>query len=677
MTGGGRETLHDVVDRAGLELVDFGAGAEGDVLAPRAAWRAMIGQEVEPTTEVRLDHPSLAAEVDAQWYRLATEHGLIGPDGAFLVQIFSHDYWSKVRLIDRWDLAGTTGHEFVTLSLDGDTLIGVTGEEYTVWLVVETGVRERREAAARALARETTPEERDAVWDSVPFTGPGGLLRPVAGRTMSRIGGAWIEGLARNPAALTLPVFSRLLAVESGLFRHRSLPPELIEHWISHPDREVRRDLAQHRDLTPEQRARLITGFPSALRALLVEHRRPLPAATLRELAADPAASVRRAVAARHDPEADVAAVLARDPAPTVRSAVCGPLWQRLTPGTRARLLDDPDTSVRTEALLAHHRSVPMPRSVFAALPSEADRDRATRQCVPTRELAEHLAGRDPGGTARATGDPSSGRDTADRRAALAENPHLPPDLVLALAEDADERLRLTLSTHPVLSERQRASIPVDIDPGAMLHPLDWVLAAGDDPELLRRCASSAHLLVRGSVACVPGLPPDVVELLARDEHRVVRIFLNENADDAPGPMLLELFREWAGSLSGRSPFDHPNFPRRDLLRFADDPHPRMRQAALRDPEATSELVERHSRDPHPEVRLRALRDPRLSPASVIRLLDDSSSAVRSFAARDPRLPARVITRLLHDCGTAGDAAANPAIPEAVMHRLIGAATGR
>ncbi|MFD5097463.1 PE-PGRS family protein [Streptomyces albidochromogenes] len=674
MTSGGRETLHDAVDRAGLELVAFGQGAEGDVLAPRAAWRSVIGQEAEPTAEVRLDHPSLAAEVNDQWYRLATEHGLIGPDGSFLVQIFS-DYWTKARLTDHWDLAGATHHEFVTLSTDGDTLLGVTGEEYAVWLVVETGVRERREAAARALAQET-PEERDAAWESVPFTGLGGA-RPVPGRAMSRIGGSWIEGLAGNPAARTLPVFSRLLAVEPGLFRYRSLPSELIDYWISHPDPDVRKGLAEHRGLTPEQRGRLIAGFPAPLRAHLVEDQAPLPAEILRELAADAAPSVRRAVAGRDDLEADLGAVLARDRDPTVRSAVCGSPWTRLTPETRARLLADTDEPVRTEALLAHHRSAPMPRSVFDTLTTEQARDRATRQCVLTRALAQRLAGYVRDEPAPVATGPRTERDEADRRVALADNPHLPPDLVLALAKDAGPGLRLKLSTHPGLSEQQRVSIPVDIDPHAMLHPLPWVLAAQDDPDLLRRCASSAHLLVRSSVACVPVLPPDIVELLARDQERVVRIFLNENSDAAPGTMLPALFREWDGSLSGRSPYDHPNFPRQGMLRFADDPHPRMRQTALRDPESTPELVERLSRDPHPEVRLRALKDPRLSPSSVVRLLDDSSDTVRSFAARDPRLPARAIKRLLHDSRTAWDAAANPAIPEAVMHRLISRATGR
>ncbi|MFE2236568.1 hypothetical protein ACFXA4_28950 [Streptomyces sp. NPDC059442] len=75
-------------------------------------------------------------------------------------------------------------------------------------------------------------------------------------------------------------------------------------------------------------------------------------------------------------------------------------------------------------------------------------------------------------------------------------------------------------------------------------------------------------------------------------------------------------------------------------------------------------------RDEAAEVRCRAAEDPRLSAASAVRLLDDGSEAVRCAAARHPALPARVLVRLLRDHTTAPWAAANPALPEAVMHGM-------
>ncbi len=108
---------------------------------------------------------------------------------------------------------------------------------------------------------------------------------------------------------------------------------------------------------------------------------------------------------------------------------------------------------------------------------------------------------------------------------------------------------------------------------------------------------------------------PDVVESPAHDEDRVVRLFLTESCDDAPADLLLDVWTWWPGSFSfpGR-PRNHPNFPRDGLLRFADDPEPRLRLLALDDPASDADLVERFSRDPDGEVRRRAAEDPRLSP---------------------------------------------------------------
>ncbi|MFH8387686.1 hypothetical protein ACH4E7_43550 [Kitasatospora sp. NPDC018058] len=186
----------------------------------------------------------------------------------------------------------------------------------------------------------------------------------------------------------------------------------------------------------------------------------------------------------------------------------------------------------------------------------------------------------------------------------------------------------------------------------------------------MRRYAASPHLLVRRSVACAKNLPADVVELLAQDEDFVVRLFLAENCAQAPAELLLEMWQRWNGYSAARM-VEHPNFPRQNTVHYADHTHPSLRQLALDDPASTAELVERLSRDTDWGVRRRALRDERLSTASVIRLLDDPQWFAREAAAADRRLPTRVLSALLHDAGTAASAAANLAIPEAVMHHLL------
>ncbi|MFK0046424.1 hypothetical protein ACIQU4_20430 [Streptomyces sp. NPDC090741] len=87
----------------------------------------------------------------------------------------------------------------------------------------------------------------------------------------------------------------------------------------------------------------------------------------------------------------------------------------------------------------------------------------------------------------------------------------------------------------------------------------------------------------------------------------------------------------------------HPNFARPGLARYADHPNPRLRHAALSDPDGGPDLVLRLAADP----------------------------AVSTWAVRDPRLPAGELLRRLALPAGALAAAANPALPPAVMHRLL------
>ncbi|WP_107094855.1 hypothetical protein [Streptomyces sp. XY431] len=215
----------------------------------------------------------------------------------------------------------------------------------------------------------------------------------------------------------------------------------------------------------------------------------------------------------------------------------------------------------------------------------------------------------------------------------------------IAPAPDGDARPPAT----PEQIAELASAVP-DIDPRERTVALWWVAALFDDPDAMRQLAASPRLRVRRSVARAPRLPADVAERLARDEDFAVRLFLTESCDDAPAWLLLDLWADgWDGTFSfPAGPRNHPNFPRHDLLRFADDPRPRVRLLALDDPAATTALAERLAHDPAPEVRTHAHRHPALPPALLVALL------------RDP--------------ATAANAAANPAVPVAVMHRMITAA---
>ncbi|WP_234042504.1 PE-PGRS family protein [Streptomyces marianii] len=506
--------------------------------------------------------------------------------------------------------------------------------------------RERREEAARAEARET-PEEREAAWMSL-FEGP---MRPPE---LLRAG--WREWLGFN-RAVPGDVLVRLLDTATDLLWRKDLPPGVVDAAVDHPDRNVRSQLAARRHpLTAAQWTRLILAEPgSARRALLAEDAvqtgAELTAEGYERLAGDASALVRAAAARFPALPGALRAALAADPDARVRAVACTG-WELLAPSAREALLGDADSGVRAAALLRHHATHPLTRSVFE---EQGFGDEAMETCRLERRFAEYLCE----------------HEDAARRRSVARNPHLDPDLVAVLAEDDDDNVRLQVSVRPELTEEQRVAVRANVDPDGIRHTLPWVHALHDDPEAMRRCAASSHLLLRSSAARARRLPPDVVERLARDEDPVVRLFLAESCDDAPASMLLEVWTWWNGSFSfpGR-PRSHPNFPRRDLLRYADDPHHRLRQLALDDPDSTAVLVERFSRDPHWEVRRRAAEDPRLSTASAVRLLDDPHEAVRETAVRHGRLPARTLVRLLRDRRTFRDALVNPTIPVAVMRRM-------
>jgi hypothetical protein len=215
------------------------------------------------------------------------------------------------------------------------------------------------------------------------------------------------------------------------------------------------------------------------------------------------------------------------------------------------------------------------------------------------------------------------------------------------------------------------AEVP-DIDPEDVTTALWWIGALHENAEAMRQLAASPKLLVRRSVARAPRLPADVAAKLARDQDRIVRLFLAESCDDAPPEMLLEVAAWWEGSLSfpGR-PHNHPNFPRNGLLRYAADPNPRMRILALADPASTIALAEQFSYDPDPIVRRAAGKDHRLSPESLRRLAADTDQRVRIRAWLNPSISVDTLATLLLDTRSAKHAARNPGIPIPVMRRMV------
>ncbi|MFF8191091.1 hypothetical protein ACF05L_09480 [Streptomyces bobili] len=452
-----------------------------------------------------------------------------------------------------------------------------------------------------------------------------------------------VPGLASNAAA-PASVLLRLLKLDhewstvTRLTWRASVPDEVAEALLSHPDRRIRSALAESAGADPALRARLLDGPASD--AILVAcgpnpygtTAPPLPDHAYARLLAHDNANVRYETANAPSTPAHVLLPLATHEDPFFRRAACRRVWEELAPEVRGALLDDPDPEVRRQA----------------ALHVMADDEERTAWLVETR--AEHLWLWDVLAHGRL------GRGLAERLLAegthlaqLVRNPTFPADLAATLAGHEDPAVRLAVSARPELTEEQRAAIDWKVSEEDRLEPLVWVWRGRADTELLRRCARSAHTWLRRSAAVCAELPDDCVELLADDEDFAVRLLLAERHPKAPPELLLDLYlrgtHRAVGMLTAR-----PGFPSAGLAeRFADAADPQERALALRDPAATPELVERLSRDPDGFVRQAAAFDRRLTVRRVVELLEDPE--VGFAAAANPLLPVTEMTALLDRAG--------------------------
>ncbi|GAA2798986.1 hypothetical protein GCM10010441_25010 [Kitasatospora paracochleata] len=486
---------------------------------------------------------------------------------------------------------------------------------------------------------------------------------------------AWPSGLSHGQPG---DVLVRLLGLVTGLEMEK-LPVEAVEAGIAHPHRRVRMRMAEHqRGMSLDQWVRLIASEPEGvyrrrIRAMAAWHCPRPSEADFEGWAGDPDPQVRlRALWFRGLP-GHVAAALAADPDPEVRTAACREAWPHLDAERRSALESDAVPQVREAAQKRAGLDRPMALEEYDALGT-------TEQWLAARE--QHL---DPGLARHLLRYPEYGL-----RATLAENAWLEADLVAALARDSDDRVRAEVAVRPDATETIRAEVTAGL-PANHPHPrVLWVEDLHDDPDAMRRLASSASIAIRRSVARARRLPPDVLDRLARDPESSVRSTLAGHNERAPVDMLLDAAFGWPHPWPV---LNRPDFPFDGLSGLGDDPDPMRRRLALYAPDATADLAERLADDPDEGVRFRAASDPRLSPATVLRLLASTdrdfeefrstrglpvpaTHRIRAAAIRNPRLPVPTLIGLLRDPDTAQNAAANPAIPAAVAHRMIDLVAG-
>jgi len=238
----------------------------------------------------------------------------------------------------------------------------------------------------------------------------------------------------------------------------------------------------------------------------------------------------------------------------------------------------------------------------------------------------------------------------AQLRAAVAANPTLAPEHVVALAHDPDNQVRAAIIARRGLDPVLRESIPVEYDDRASGNTVDWLLTEDlSEPDQLA-FARSRHQVLRKTLTMRTDLSDEAVEILAADESFAVRLFVCERQPNAPGWLLAQIAADWK-SYSRWDMLAHKNFPveAAAALARADDAHDRVVAAAY--PGLQSETIEALLADEDDHVRRRAATNPNITADRLITLLEADEPALVSGAAANPTLPVAAMHQVLDQAG--------------------------
>ncbi|RAK27420.1 hypothetical protein B0I29_12354 [Actinoplanes lutulentus] len=326
-------------------------------------------------------------------------------------------------------------------------------------------------------------------------------------------------------------------------------------------------------------------------------------------------------------------------------------------PEQRARLIDDPSTSVVIELLdgpyarwaptlpdWAYRKLARDPRRLVRMFLAERPDLLPPDVLDALRQLGDPLlpgAGSETAAPAVDLDRLASSASAGDRRAA-AGHPGLPARWIGTLAADPDPDVRLHLSMRPGLTEPERAAIACTVTEDDRIPLLGWVLDAGGD--LLDRCVRSAHPGLRRSAARNKRLTPAQIELLGADDDFPVRLLLCEQHAGVPAALVVDTYLE-AQVITRTDLLWHPALAGADLTGYADSPDWNARAIVVLDRRAPAELIERLSHDEDSAVRKWVAGDERLTPERALELFAERQTT--SAASANPNLPVDLMEQIL------------------------------
>ncbi|MEU9181818.1 hypothetical protein AB0C90_34290 [Streptomyces sp. NPDC048550] len=440
-----------------------------------------------------------------------------------------------------------------------------------------------------------------------------------------------LSGLGRNPAA-PVDIMVRLAAHAAGRhgleMRKGQLPDAVVEALLTHGGSDAAVVLHGRR-VSPAMRRRIAVHPDPAIRNAFADFVR-----TMVERGAP--MRIEDLVEAYDRPPLELAA--GSDPKLRAMVAVA---WRDRPMAVQLALLTDPDPGVRAAATRSEHPEVP---------------EKLYEHCLADPAVQANVARRLP-----LTPDQFAGLLTTGEEAvlhAVAGNPHLTADMVAHLLDSKDPAVRVAVAysrhTTPQTRDRLLALVEAEDQAGSdeaalalhwSHHSPSWLR----DTPLAERLTylQCPHAVFRRELAAGRDLPDEAWAQLDDDPDVSVRRAA-AHRPNTPPRVLLRLLRAH-GEVSHVRPLlvDHPNFPRQALRGFVDEPDPRVRVLALKDPE--------------------------LPVAELRQLVACEESFLRAGTARHPNITTELLTLLLTDPEprVVDDAAANPGLPRTQMDRIL------